>query len=137
MDCSDQLDARFDQAAIAIDAAAVAEEGWADPAHGGVTWRTLIDADRTPSRGMTVGIMSVGPHARLAPHRHSLAEVYFCLDGEGSVTVDGVEYPLQPGITVYIPGDAEHTTAGGPEGVRILYTFPTDRFRDVEYRFSA
>jgi quercetin dioxygenase-like cupin family protein len=137
MDCSDHLEARFDQADIAVDAAAVAEEGWADPAHGGVSWRTLIDADRTPSSGLTIGIMSVGPNARLAPHRHTPAEVYHCLDGEGWVTVEGVDYILQPGITVYIPGDAEHSTSGGPEGVKVLYTFPTNRFRDIDYRFSA
>lgn len=137
MDYSDQRDDRFDEAVISVDAAAVAEEGWADPARGGVSWRSLMDSQRTPSRGMTVGIMSVGPHATLASHRHTPAEVYYCLDGEGWVTVEGLDYPLRPGITLYIPGDAEHSTSGGPEGVRILYTFPTDSLADVEYRFSA
>ncbi|MDJ1007192.1 MAG: cupin domain-containing protein [Paracoccaceae bacterium] len=135
MQYADHLEGRFDAAAVAVDAAGVADEGWADPEHGGVTWRALIDADRTPSAGLTVGIMSVGPHARLAPHRHSPAEVYHCLDGEGWVTVDGVDYDLRPGITVFIPANAEHTTAGGAGGVKILYTFPTDRLADVDYCF--
>ena len=125
------------EAVVSIDAAAVADEGWADPAHGGVSWRSLIDAERTPSKGMTLGIMSVGPHATLAAHRHTPAEVYHCLEGDGWVTVDGLEYPLRPGITVYIPANAEHATSGGPDGVKILYTFPTDSLLDVDYRFSA
>lgn len=125
------------EAVVSIDSGAVAEEGWAAPEHGGVSWRSLIDADRTPSRGMTVGIMSVGPHATLAAHRHTPSEVYHCLDGAGWVTVEGVDYVLAPGITVFIPGDAEHATSAGPDGVKILYTFPTDSLRDVDYRFSA
>jgi len=125
------------EAVVSVDAAAVADEGWADPAHGGVSWRCLIDADRTPSRGMTLGIMSVGAHSTLAAHRHSPAEIYHCLEGEGYVTVEGLDYPLRPGITVYIPANAEHSTSAGAAGVRILYTFPTDSLRDVDYRFSA
>ncbi|MEM9708857.1 MAG: cupin domain-containing protein [Pseudomonadota bacterium] len=137
MDQGDHAQARFADAAFAVDAAAIADEGWADPAHGGVTWRGLVDADKTPSAGLTLGVMSVAPYTTLAPHRHAPAEVYFCLEGEGVVTVDGVEYPLSPGVTVYVPGDAEHATSGGPAGVKILYTFPTDRLADVEYLFSA
>ncbi len=137
MDQGDIARAAFADAAFAVDAAALAEEGWADPEHGGVSWRSLLDADKTPSVGLTQGIMSVAPFTRLAAHRHSPAEVYFCLEGEGVLTVDGIDYALTPGITVYVPGNAEHSTSAGPEGVKILYTFPTDRLADVDYRFSG
>jgi len=137
MDCSDQLDARFDQAAIAIDAAAVAEEGWADPAHGGVTWRTLIDADRTPSRGFVLGIAGFGPNGVLPAHRHAGAEFYLGLSGAGIVAIEGVAHPIGPGIAVYLPSMAEHAVLAGPEGLSFAYGFAADRFGDIVYEFPA
>ncbi|MEO1238156.1 MAG: cupin domain-containing protein [Pseudomonadota bacterium] len=136
MDYSDHIDG-FAEAPIAIDAAGIAEEGWADPEHGGVSWRSLIDARRTPSKGLTQGIMSLAPFTRLAPHRHTPAEIYFCLEGDGTLTIDGVDYALYPGVTVYVPSDAEHSTGAGADGVKVLYTFPTDSLANVDYRFSS
>ena len=50
----------------------------------------------------------------MAPaHYHKLAtEIYYVLDGEGSVTLDGVEHPLQRGSVVHIGPGVVHAAAG-------------------------
>ncbi len=116
----------------------VAEEAWRDPARGLVTWRTLLSADRTPSEGLTVGVAEVTEPAdgvtRL--HRHAQAEAYHVLAGRGVIEIDGVEQPLAPGTTAFIPGGAWHgARAVGPEPLRLLYVFAADSFADIVYEF--
>jgi len=122
--------------ALRVDAADQPLEGGDDPAFGTVRWRTLFCADRTTTGGVVMGIAEFAPGGTLLPHRHSPAEVYFGLEGAAVVTVDGVAQAMGPGVALFIPGDAEHGTVAGPEGFRMLYVFPRDRFSEVEYRFS-
>lgn len=122
--------------AVRVDLAEQPLEGGDDPAFGTVRWRTLFCADRTATAGVVMGIAEFAPGGTLLPHRHSAAEVYFGLDGSAVVTVDGVAQVMAPGVALFIPGDAEHGTVAGPEGFRMLYVFPKDRFSEVKYRFT-
>ena len=113
-------------------------EAWTDPARALVSWRTLLSGDRTPTRGLTLGVAEVveqvGADARL--HRHAQDEAYYVLSGRGVLTIDGVDHPLTAGSTAFIPGRAWHAARGvGAEPLRLLYVFPTDSFTDVVYEF--
>jgi mannose-6-phosphate isomerase-like protein (cupin superfamily) len=113
-------------------------EGWDDPVMGKVVWRTLLSGDRTPSSRLTVGVAEIGPGHPEAyfPHRHEPPEVYYILSGEGVVTIDGEDFPLRAGSTVFIPANAWHGTRNtGAETLRLLYAFPVDSFSDVAYVF--
>ena len=112
-------------------------EGGEDPAFGTVRWRTIFSADKTETSGMVMGVAEFGPHGTLLAHRHSPAEIYFGLAGSGVVTIDGVAHEIGPNVALYVPGDAEHHTVAGEDGLRFLYVFPKDRFADVDYRFTA
>ncbi len=121
-----------------VDEADAPLEAWNDPVRGVVTWRTLLSGDRTPTRGLTLGVAEVveqvGAEARL--HRHAQDEAYYVLSGEGVLNVDGVEHPLSAGSTAFIPGNAWHAARGvGTEPLRLLYVFPADSFADVVYEF--
>ena len=122
---------------FAIDMAQLPLEGGEAAGFGTVRWRTLICADRTPSSGMVLGVAEFGPGGTLAPHRHGPAEVYFGLTGTGVVTIDGVAHVLRAGVAIYVPPDVEHGTVAGPEGLSFAYGFPTERFADVDHRFSG
>ena len=122
---------------FSVDIDTLADEGWGEKARGSVTWRTLVDADRHPSQGLASGVATFGPGGTLNPHRHGPAEFYFGLEGEGTVTIDGVPHRIAPGVAIYLPPDAEHGTEAGPDGLRMLYVFPVDRLDEVDYRFTA
>ena len=112
-------------------------EGGTDAAYGAVRWRTIFDAEKTPgSSGMVVGIAEFAPNGTLLPHRHEPPEVYLGLEGEALVTIAGVPHRLGPGVALFVPGNAEHSTVAGPSGVRFLYVFPTDCFSEIHYEFS-
>ncbi|EKE45179.1 hypothetical protein OCGS_0874 [Oceaniovalibus guishaninsula JLT2003] len=122
-------------AGFAVDAASCPDKG-GDPAFGSVLWRTLVSADRTPSAGMVAGMAILGPGGTLNAHRHSPPEIYFGIEGNGVVLIDGARHLISSGVAVYIPGDAEHSAVAGQGGLRFFYVFPADRFDEVDYRFS-
>lgn len=126
------------EAPFRIEAGTAPVETWDDPSHGQVSWRTLVSADRTPSRGIACGICDLAPGGRLRPHRHAPAEVYFGLAGAGRVTIDGQDYPLAPGVAVYVPGGAEHTTAPEEGGsLSFFWVFGESDVSAIAYFFDA
>lgn len=53
------------------------------------------------------------------------------------VEIEGVRHEVSKGVTVFIPGDAEHAVFNeGGEELRWLYVFP-GAFGDVVYRFRC
>jgi mannose-6-phosphate isomerase-like protein (cupin superfamily) len=114
-------------------------EGWTDSERGNASWFTLFSSDMTPTHSMSAGIMEVPPNGGiLKPHRHRQAEIYFVQEGEGSLTVNGVETTIGVGTAAFIPGDAKHSVSNHSATLlKIFYVFPTDSFSDVVYRFPV
>ena len=114
-------------------------EGWADPARGGVQWRTLFSAGCTDSEAITCGVARVtsrGIGDAFSVHQHTQPEVYYVLSGEGMVAIDGVEYAIRAGSAVFIPPNAVHGAwSTGDEPLRLFYVFAVDSFEEVEYVF--
>lgn len=111
-------------------------EGGFGPQYGGATWRTLICRDRNDSSELVLGVAQIPAGGVLAPHRHLPAEFYFILSGSGVVTIDGAAHDVIRGSSVFIPGNAEHSFAAGPDGASFAYGFATDTFADIKYEFS-
>jgi oxalate decarboxylase/phosphoglucose isomerase-like protein (cupin superfamily) len=64
--------------------------------------------------------------------------VYHVLSGSGIVTVEGKDYQVAKGSSVFVPGDAEHGVRNeSEEEFRWFYVFATDSFGDVVYRFTG
>lgn len=122
---------------LVVDAAQVPLSGGTDPAYGDVQWRTLINSCAQTSRDMVLGIAEFGPHGRLLPHRHDPSEFYLGLDGDGTVTIDGVAHQIAAGVAIYVPAGAEHGVEAGTNGLRFAYGFAESSFEQIEYRFSA
>lgn len=113
-------------------------EEWSDEVRGKVQWRTLLSGDRTSTSGLTCGVaeLPVGSPESVTLHQHDPVEVYYILEGNGVLTIDGIEYEVSTGSTAYIPGNTLHGLMNtGVSPLRLLYIFPVDSFRDVEYVF--
>lgn len=99
-----------------------------------VRWRTLISADKTPSRGVTTGICVVPPGGELAPHHHAPQEAYYAVDGCAEIYLDGEWRPIEAGDAAYIPGGATHGLRNpGAQPFTLVWTFPTDTLAEIEY----
>lgn len=102
---------------------------------GEVTWKAL---QGNPDEGtdMVLGVARVLKGQSLEAHRHKEHETYYVLSGSGVVTIEHVEYPVEPDTMIFIPGDALHQINNyNDEPLRILYLFATDDFGKVVYRF--
>lgn len=122
---------------LCVDAAQVPLAGGTDPTYGEVRWRTLINGSEQAPRDMVLGIAEFEAGHQLKPHCHAEAEWYLGLDGSGIVTLDGVEHEIRAGVALYVPGNAEHGTVAGPEGLRFAYGFSCTSFEQVTYHFTA
>ena len=110
-------------------------ERWENAASS-LKWRTLISGDRNPTSALTLGVAELAPGDGHEPrwHSHAQPEVYYVLQGQGVVNIDGEEHPVESGSAVFIPGNALHGSRNtGVEPMRILYVFPADSFDEVEY----
>lgn len=79
-------------------------------------------------------------HARVAPggvtllHRLATSEVYYILEGEGEVEIDGEKRVVGPGAAVYIPPRAAQRirNAGATEMVFVCIVDPAWRVEDEQ-----
>lgn len=120
-----------------------AEENWESwspdqvPQRGLVHWKTLISGDKTPSNELTLGLCEIAPEQALHRHRHAPAEIYYILEGTGSMEINGSTQGVEAGSAVFIPGHATHgITNIGSTPLKFLYAFATDSFESVEYIFE-
>jgi quercetin dioxygenase-like cupin family protein len=113
-------------------------ESWNDPTRGRIAFRTLFSSEETATTRLTAGVAELEEGGRLNVHRHEPAEVYHVLEGQGIVTLDGVEHEVVQGSAAYIPGGAWHgihnTT---PSTLRFYYVLQADGMGDVEYYFGG
>lgn len=121
--------------ATAVDSATLPDERWDDPARGTIRFRTLFSAPATDSDEITCGVAMMAAGDTFPLHSHPQAEVYFGLEGEGEVLVDGTPHRLGPGVALYIPGGAVHGVPRATGPLRWFYTFAADSFGDIRYSF--
>jgi quercetin dioxygenase-like cupin family protein len=120
---------------ISADFATLPDERWSNPARGSIRFRTLISAPATPSDSLVCGVALMAPGETFALHSHPQPEVYFGLEGEGEVMIDGVAHRLAPGVALFIPGGALHGVPRAETALKWFYTFAADSFDDISYRF--
>lgn len=121
---------------ISVDQADRPDEFWDDPVRGSLRWRTLFSGDRTATDSLVCGIADIRPGEHFALHSHPESEVYFGLEGEGTVIIDGAPHRLAPGVALFIPGNAVHGVPHCTSPMRWFYTFARDRFDQIHYSFA-
>lgn len=118
-----------------IDVNALPDEQWDDHARGTIRYRTLMSAPDTDTDSIVCGVATMAAGDTFALHSHAHPEVYFGLDGEGDVLIDGAPHRLAPGVAIFIPGNALHGVPLATGPLKWFYTFAADSFADVQYRF--
>ncbi len=101
-----------------------------------VVWKTLISQKKTASYGIVAGVFELPPGQTLLKHHHAQEEAYYILEGEGKLELDGQTERVTCGTAVFIPGNAKHAITNiGASPLKVLYMFPADSFKDIEYVF--
>ena len=103
----------------------------------GRRWKLLVDSNRTPSNGLSLGVLEFAPGAELPAHAHTPREAYFILEGEGMLLLGDKTKKVRPGTVVYLPPDHVHGIRNiGAETHSLMWVFPTDSWGEVEYLFQ-
>ena len=118
-----------------VDVADLPDERWEDPARGTITYRMLFSAPDTDTRDLVCGVAIMAKGDTFALHSHPQAEVYFGLEGQGDVMIDGTTHRLAPGVALYIPGGAVHGVPVATADLKWFYTFAADSFSQIKYTF--
>ncbi len=99
----------------------------------GVVTTPLVTAGRG-SQSMLNGITRIAPGAAVPLHIHNCEESVVVMSGTGKVHIDGVETPVAPGVTSWIPPEGPHCFLNleGSEPLVIFWTYAsTDATRTV------
>lgn len=97
----------------------------------------LVDRDIQASHGLSIGCLVLPVGGELPPHRHKPQELYVIKSGTGEMHLpDMTTRPVRENDFVYIPENERHGLINtGETPLEILWIFPTDSFRDVEYGY--
>ncbi len=57
----------------------------------------------SPEVDFSFGLFTIKPRAQWPATKFDIAEVSYCLEGEGVFICDGAEYLVKPGFVIYIP----------------------------------
>lgn len=99
--------------------------------------KLLVDWNRPPSHGLSLGILEFPPGTVLAPHHHSPQEIYWIHEGRGELHIDGESRQVGPSSIVYLPENHVHGIENtGDTPLALTWVFPTDTWAEVEYLFE-
>lgn len=75
----------------------------------GSTIRSILDATNAPVQNQSLAEASLPAGGRTDRHYHKLSEeIYFVLEGEATMEIDGDERQVGPGDAILIPPGAWH-----------------------------
>ena len=88
----------------------------------GSTIRSLLDASNAPVKKQSLAEATVNAGERTQRHYHRASEeLYYLLEGTGSMEIDGERRAVGPGDAILIPAGSWHQiTAGRQAPVRML-----------------
>lgn len=70
--------------------------------------KRLVNPKTTGSVNVGTSICYVNPGEEIILHRHEYEEIYFILEGEGTMTLEGETIHLEKNLSVYVPSNALH-----------------------------
>lgn len=68
----------------------------------------VIYPEYVPTRTLCMGIVSLEPGAETPLHRHNCEEIYYFLEGEGEVEIEGTRYKVRKGDACYLKEQQKH-----------------------------
>ena len=70
--------------------------------------------------GIGADLLELAPGSGFPLHVHPGDHILYGLDGEGTVTVNGVAYVIRKGVTVFVAAEQPHAVGGPAGGERAL-----------------
>jgi mannose-6-phosphate isomerase-like protein (cupin superfamily) len=82
-----------------------------------ITSYLLVSASTCDAENLAITIVEMEPGGFQHLHSHEPEQMYYILEGQGLMTVDGEERSVQAGDCIFFPSFAEHGLKNTGEGV--------------------
>ena len=69
------------------------------------------------------GVLRMKGKGKVPKHRDATEEYIYVVEGGGTITIDGVNYPVRSGTAIFMPAGAEVSFRGGPEPLVAIQVF--------------
>ena len=78
-------------------------------AGGGGIFRILIDEETSGAKHFSLLVNEMAPGYKGKEHSHNVEHCWYILQGTGIIRMEGKDYPIKPGDSVYAPIVMPHT----------------------------
>jgi len=86
------------------------------------------------SKNIWMGIIEYEPYCTSNMHAHAgQEEIFYCIQGQGEVIVDGETRELKPGTCVYVPPKAKHQIINKSSGILKVLSAVSPPFSDEQF----
>jgi mannose-6-phosphate isomerase-like protein (cupin superfamily) len=77
--------------------------------------------DFISTKGIQAGIIRLHPGENDTQGSHSVDEVYYVIEGNGFIKLDGKDHQIRQGTSIFVPAKANHRFHGNKEDLVIFY----------------
>jgi mannose-6-phosphate isomerase-like protein (cupin superfamily) len=75
------------------------------------------------TKGIQAGIIRLHAGEKDTQESHSIDEVYYVIQGNGFIKLDGEDHQINQGTCIFVPANADHRFHGNKQDLVILYAF--------------
>ncbi|HYA85286.1 MAG TPA: cupin domain-containing protein [Candidatus Bathyarchaeia archaeon] len=72
-------------------------------------------------KSIQAGIIRLHPGEDDNQEPHSVDEVYYVIEGNGFIKLDGKDHQIRPGTSIFVPAKADHRFHGNKQDLVIFY----------------
>jgi quercetin dioxygenase-like cupin family protein len=83
----------------------------------GIRGKRGVAAPSATGREFGIDLIRMSPGAAFPLHTHAGDHILYVMEGEGRVHIDGVDHPVTPGDTIFIPARYPHGVKANAEQV--------------------
>ena len=77
--------------------------------------------DFISTRGIQSGIIRLHPGENDSQGSHSVDEVYYVIEGDGFIKLNGKDHEIRQGTSIFVPAKADHRFHGNKEDLVVFY----------------
>ena len=77
--------------------------------------------DIVSRKGIQAGILRLHEGDNDIQEPHSVDEVYYVIEGNGFIKINGKDYSIKQGASIFVPAKAEHKFHGNRKDLVIFY----------------
>jgi mannose-6-phosphate isomerase-like protein (cupin superfamily) len=77
--------------------------------------------DFISTKGIQAGIIRLHPGENDTQEPHSVDEVYYVIEGNGFIKLDGKDHQISQGTSIFVPAKADHRFHGNKQDLVIFY----------------